>query len=202
MSLTADQIAVVVQGPVMAAGDLTSECLRGLRRLLPGAQLILSTWEGSETAGLECDDVVISADPGPGVARLDGGSMVTNVNRQIISTRAGLEPVARPYTLKSRTDLLLEHAGFLQFFGRWSRRAPGAQLFAERVLILDHFSRSPARGRAPMLESGEALHEGRREPQRSLAEMRDDERRRIEVAFADFQSDEPIAIAPLSGSAA
>ena len=55
-------ITVVVQGAVDR--EKTPICLQSIRRMLPGAFIILSTWEGTDVDGLEYDDVVLSEDPG------------------------------------------------------------------------------------------------------------------------------------------
>ncbi len=166
--VTPQQIAVVVQGPIVTEGGLTRRCLESLRRVLPGAEVILSTWEGSDVTGLLYDRLVTSADPGPAVALLDGGCLPTNVNRQIVSTRAGLALAEHPFALKFRTDVELLHAGFLDFFHRYPARAAEWQIFSERLVILDHFSRNPARGFTRLFHPSDMLAFGRTDDLRRL----------------------------------
>jgi WavE lipopolysaccharide synthesis protein len=120
--LDSRQISVVVQGPYHA--DWTPVCLQSIRRFLPGAEIILSTWEHEpvpEAIRAQVEAVVFNADPGmidvsAAVARLPRLRFVTkcgNQNRQLISTRGGLARATRPYALKLRSDMMLEHAGFL-----------------------------------------------------------------------------------------
>jgi hypothetical protein len=72
-------ISVVVQGPIHKQDNLTKRVLESVRTHLPNAELILSTWKGSDVDGLDCDVLLLNDDPGA----ING----YNVNRQIVSTR-------------------------------------------------------------------------------------------------------------------
>lgn len=163
---------MVVQGPVFGdrtqdeAARLTKRGLQSVRQQLPGAEIVLSTWEGADVAGLDFDRLVLSPDPGtarfreaPGIER---GS---NVNRMIVSTLAGLRATERPYVLKARTDLWMRSARFLQYFGRHPARAAEARVFGERILVHDHYTRFP--DRCPrcnyLLHPSDCFQFGRRE---------------------------------------
>lgn len=129
-------ISVVVQGPIHT--PRTKRVLEAIRRLLPKAQLILSTWEGSDTEGLDYDVCVYSKDPGASPLNHQTEEW-NNINRQIISTQRGIERAERPYLLKMRTDLELLSVNFLRYFEQHTGKA---EVFRERVLILDHKTRN------------------------------------------------------------
>ena len=57
-SINPKDVSVVVQGAVDAKH--TPRCLASIRKYLPGAYIILSTWEGQKVEGLDCDKVVTS----------------------------------------------------------------------------------------------------------------------------------------------
>lgn len=140
------EISVVVQGPVFHENQLTARALTSIRRTLPGAELILSTWEDADTEGLDFDRLVKSPDPGGMYLLFPGGAPCpNNLSRQMISTQSGLKVATQPYTLKFRTDLQLSHAGFLNFQALFQARSPEWRLFSERLVIPDHYSRNPAR---------------------------------------------------------
>ena len=137
-------ITLVFQGAfkpyTTRAGDAFIQNIRTTRRMLPGATIILSTWDGTELpAGLAVDHVVLSQDPG-GLAPLklddDKGN---NVNRQLLSTQAGLAAVTTPYAAKIRTDCWLSHAGFLEFHAEQTARDKGR----ERLLACSFFTLDP-----------------------------------------------------------
>lgn len=132
------EISIVVQGAV--SKGITASCLSSLRECFPGAEIILSTWKGSDIAGLSYDKVVLSTDPGTFVADKVTGSL-NNVNRQLLSTQAGLKVATRPYILKTRTDILVQSADFLNFHGKYDD-AP-SPYFRSRLLICNYFTRCP-----------------------------------------------------------
>jgi len=113
-------ITVIFQGAVKPYVGVDRDSFRAnvrqTRRALPNADIIVSTWKGAELPrGLLADAVIESDDPGglPGI-KYDSPKG-NNVNRQIVSTLAGLRSVRTPYVVKLRTDSSLEHAGFLDF---------------------------------------------------------------------------------------
>ena len=55
-------IAVVVQGAIDK--ENTPKCLMSIRKFLPDAEIILSTWEDSDVAGLDYDNLLLNKDPG------------------------------------------------------------------------------------------------------------------------------------------
>jgi hypothetical protein len=120
-------ITVVFQGAFKAHvprdGPGFHEIVRRTRRSLPGSPIVLSTWEGADVpASFGIDEVVRSPDPGPLPPLKLTDRKPNNVNRQIVSTRAGMAAVRTPFAVKLRTDTLLEHAGFIDYFDTQARR--------------------------------------------------------------------------------
>ncbi len=132
------EISIVCQGAI--SPGITDQCLRSLRAAFPGAQLILSTWTGSDVSELDVDKVICSPDPGTVVVDEVVGTL-NNVNRQLVSTQAGLKAADRHYILKTRTDLLFRDAGFLSYFGKYD--AIPSQYFRNRLLICSYYTRNP-----------------------------------------------------------
>lgn len=131
-------ISVVCQGAV--EHPVTKECLVALRNVFPKAELILSTWTGTDISGLPYDKVVFSSDPGA-VYCDTVTQTLNNVNRQLVSTQAGLIAATRPYILKTRTDILFQDAEFLSYFAKYDR-VPSAN-FQNRLLICNYYTRNP-----------------------------------------------------------
>ncbi len=99
--MDSSQLTFVVQGPVYV--NLTAETLASIRRNFTDSEIILSTWEGAPLTGLDYDILVLSRDPGSYC--MGGVGILLNINRQIISTRNGLDIASRPYCVKVRSDL-------------------------------------------------------------------------------------------------
>jgi hypothetical protein len=128
-------ISVIVQGPVHP--QQTTTVLASVRQTLPGAEILLSSWRDSDLAWLDrslVDRVVLSADPGPNANRSPDGRRL-NMNRQILSTAAGLRAATRGHALKLRTDIALTGNGFLTHFGAYAP-SPDHRILTERVIAL------------------------------------------------------------------
>jgi hypothetical protein len=115
--------------------------IKRTRKVLPGARLILSTWEGADVpCDLGIDELVLSKDPG-GLAPLKlDDQKANNCNRQLITTQAGLAAVTTRYAVKMRTDCFLEHAGFLDFHAEQLKRDEGR----ERLVACSFFTLDPS----------------------------------------------------------
>jgi len=129
--LASDQITVVFQGSInpeiLGSGNNNgSDFLYNVARTkqaFPNATIILSTWDtlllpedynSAEKLGI--DKLVLSADPS-GLPNIKFGyDAPNNVNRQIVSTLAGLEEVTTACALKLRSDSYLVNDNFIQFY--------------------------------------------------------------------------------------
>jgi hypothetical protein len=144
-------ISVVVQGPIVKGEEraiTTQKCLENIRSFLPDSEIILSTWNGADVAGLSFDVLVLNDDPGQQL-RPDGKPF--NVNRQIVSAREGLKRVQRPYAIKLRSDSLIVSKKFVQQFETFTEKKPAPTLFQNRVVICTLYSRNPAKIDCPLL---------------------------------------------------
>ncbi len=131
--INSKDISVVVQGAVDPL--LTPQCLTSIRKHLPEAQIILSTWEGANCTDLDYDKIVLNQDPGGIVIDTHKGRPIyNNTNRMIYSTNQGLQVVDTPYVLKLRTDIILQDADFLRYWNMYPKRQDKFQLFEHRVL--------------------------------------------------------------------
>lgn len=132
----------VVQGPVMAQGPYTTRsCIDSIRRFFPASRIVLSTWEASDVAGLDCDELLLSVDPGSPSDSFFPNSPYhrpNNVNRMIVSTSAGLAACRTPWSVRVRSDFVFSTAALLgldtacrQLF---SKRDPRWQVFEQPIL--------------------------------------------------------------------
>ena len=175
MHIRPDEISVVIQGPVFgASGDApearwTQRAIESVRRVLPDAEIVLSTWKRSDLAGLDADIIIENADPG-GTPHFQS-KVMNNVNRQIVSTRAGLRAATRPFVLKIRSETILEHGGFIGYFGRFEAATPG-KVLGQRVVTST--VPSPIQGVEPghvCYSPSDWFYFGRREDVRDIWEL-------------------------------
>ena len=131
------ELTVLVQGGV---SDLTSRSLRSVRKYLPGAKIVLSTWNNSNIDGLEYDELVLSDDPGASSVLYNGKTYYNNLNRQLVGIKNGLKTVKTKYCLKMRSDSILIGDGILNCFQLLDKRQEEFQFFDKRVVIGETFN--------------------------------------------------------------
>lgn len=137
MSIMASDVSVVVQGPVVRDTgpdkntNPTAAVLKSVRSALPGAEVILSTWVGSDLTGLHADRVVLSDDPGPAAHFIKPAQ---NVNRQIVSSANGLRVATRKYSVKLRSDTLIEEPNFLAYLDAFPDRDEQVSLYRGKIV--------------------------------------------------------------------
>lgn len=148
--LSPQSVSIVVQGPVAGTPDLpvqervTQRVLASIRRCFPGAEIVLSTWEGTNLDGLDYDIAQLNSDPGGfSVEGPDGSQFPNNMNRMLFSTRRGLEAATRPYAIKCRTDCEFANDRILNGFGRFDFGGETYRFVKNRIVGCTHYSRDP-----------------------------------------------------------
>ena len=127
--ISSKDISIVIQGAINPTE--TPKCISSIRHNLPEAEIILSTWEGSDTSNLDYDKLVLNQDPG---ATSITKKIKNNMNRQLLSTQNGLKIAEKKYVLKLRSDLILSNTNFLKYFDKFQSRIEDYEPF---LLALD-----------------------------------------------------------------
>ena len=140
-NIDSSDISVVVQGAIEK--DNIIECLSSIRKSLPKAEIILSTWEGSDTKGLDYDILVENKDPGSFPCDEISNSVPNNINRQLVSTKNGLDKVQRKYALKLRTDFKINSNEFLNYYNEYNVFDKEFSYFEQRIVACSVYSRNP-----------------------------------------------------------
>ena len=138
--IASNSISVLVQGPV----DIqeTRKCLVSIRRYLPDAEIILSTWNNDAVSDLDYDDIVLCDDPGAVlIEEFKNKQVYNNINRQLYSTKEGLKRVSRQYAMKLRSDLILTNNTFLDYFEKFQSRGTNYNVFERKILTDVLFTR-------------------------------------------------------------
>ena len=140
--IQADEITTVIQGGNY--NGVTERIVAGVRKHLPGAQVIYSTCDQDVPKSLKiCDRIIISEDPGSFAYENRPAETENNVNRQIVNTLAALKEVQTPYVLKMRSDFFLTGHGFLTYFDQFPGSEEGFRVFKHKVLNCCYFARNP-----------------------------------------------------------
>jgi len=143
MSVKSTDISFVVQGPVVAESSSgafsTKSVLESTRKYYPNAEIILSTWKGTDVADLTFNKVILSDDPG---GFIHNGILINN-NRLIQSTKAGIAEATRKYLVKTRTDILINDNSLLQQLAVITPLQGKYALFGHQVLSTVYYVRNP-----------------------------------------------------------
>ncbi|MEN4978174.1 WavE lipopolysaccharide synthesis family protein [Erwinia billingiae] len=162
-------LSIIFQGP--AASDDGTLCpqvyahLRRTRQAFPAAEIILSTWSMPPErmawwrVSLEVIRVrlVMSSDPGSQAYTIKKSTYITNLNRLLISSQAGLAHATQPLAVKLRTDSGLTNRKLVALLNQQVLceaptvpRDPAYRIFRSRVINADWYARD-ARGSLPYL---------------------------------------------------
>lgn len=135
-------ISVIVQGAIIP--KYTKKCLESIRKYLPEAQIILSSWAGTDVSALKnlYDKLLLNIDPGAELYCINPEPRFNNVNRQLVSTQNALSYVKTKYTLKLRTDFYLTGNKFLKYFECFPKRDEKYSIFNHRVMISQTYTRN------------------------------------------------------------
>ncbi len=137
-----DEITVVLQGAL--GGKVVENAVVSVKKYLPGAKIIISTWKGEVVPqGIEVDEIIFNDDPGMKTrdGRPDGKP--NNINRQIVSSLNGLKAAKTKYALKMRTDFLMVGNGFLEKFGKFDKFEENYKVANERIMVCMFGTRKP-----------------------------------------------------------
>lgn len=139
MQILSKDLSVVVQGAVSPSE--TFLCLKSIRKYLPEAQIILSTWKGSDVFQYDglYDELVLSDDPGAVIFEVKE-QKTNSLNRILVSSRNGIKKAQRPYILRMRSDLILKNDNVLRLYDNFKIRNKEASLFRQRIFAYDIFS--------------------------------------------------------------
>jgi len=136
-------ISVIVQGAIVK--EHTRLCLKSVRKNLPKAEIILSTWSGSQTSNLEYDVLVLSDDP-KGEKHDYTHNNVNNTNRQLVSVQNALKKCSRQFCLKLRSDAFLRSSQFLSYWDKFQARDSSYSIFENKLLNDSVYSREGSGG--------------------------------------------------------
>lgn len=145
-------ISVVVQGPIEHVDNITKKVCDDVRRVLPGSEIILSTWEGSDSEGIDYDYLVINPNikanriimPWTDIDKLH------TINHQLITTLNGIKRCGRKYVLKLRSDTTVLSDNFINFYEKYTKYPTDDniqwKIFSHRIVCLPTYNVKRANG--------------------------------------------------------
>jgi hypothetical protein len=113
------EVTFIVQGPTCGKKEekFAQYSCESIRSFFPQSRIILSTWVGQNLQNIDYDKLVLSQDPGAEVV-IDSSQTLNNVNRQIVSTFAGISSSETKYSIKIRSDLIFINNNLLSILDK------------------------------------------------------------------------------------
>lgn len=128
--IDAGMLSIVISGPILGNGIekniYTIEACKSARKFFPGAEVIVSTWKGEDTEGLDYDILLLNEDPGPNEG---------NINRQICSRLEGIKKASREYVLAIRSESVIYNTNFMKYIDRYNAHKGTYTFLKNRVVI-------------------------------------------------------------------
>jgi len=156
-------ISFVVQGPIVLKDNQTYKCLNSIRKFFPQSKIILSTWKDSELSKLDFDEVILSNDPG--AKYLSFNNYMNNINRMIISSKAGILKARTKFTVKLRTDMLVINSNLATLLSSIENKKG---LFKSKIIIPSNWSKNPDYDEKMLFHPSDFLYAGLTDDLRDL----------------------------------
>lgn len=132
--------SLIIQGEVWTH---INRQIAEVRRIFPQAEVIVSTCQKPQMEILGADKVIISDDPGGFGYSGRMYEKTNNINRQIVSTLAGLKAASHDYAFKLRSDFFLTGNDFLKYWDEFPLSDKDYAVFGHKLLACCYFSRNP-----------------------------------------------------------
>lgn len=146
--IDSSRISVVIQGLTHYVKDDKScmyyTCIESIKKHLPHAEIIVSTWKGQECDESIVDKVIYNDEP-ESIIVDPFLNRKWNFNKMVVSTKNGINAAKREYVLKIRADLSLNNIDFFKIKSKTNipEALMGYQIFKEPINISNIFVKTP-----------------------------------------------------------
>jgi hypothetical protein len=128
--------AIIIQGPLLRENNFTLETIRLYKKIFPGSDIIISTWDTEEKSYVkkikaENIEVILNAEP-----EIPGPS---HINYQLKSSSAGVKRAKElnaEYVLKTRTDQRIYGVNVLDYFCNLLKTFPPKAGYKQKERII------------------------------------------------------------------
>jgi len=159
-----ENVTFCIQGAVVfdsVGRNLTQNLIESITLHFPNSPIIFSTWESENVDFASGVKLIVSKDPGSGI-RFLGSKEKNNINRQIISTRAGLTEVVTELVVKLRSDLIIDNKRLEKIIQNLPKTLNHRlSIFDNYVVVLDRLTFSPEKKDNFTLHVTDMLQAGR-----------------------------------------
>ena len=138
--INSDNISFIIQGLIHPYINLQ---ISELRKHFPHSEVIVSTCNVPNIEIHNADKIIVSPDPGFFYHKKYNCININNVNRQIVSTLAGLKASSKEFSFKLRSDFFITGNEFLTYFDKFPLFDDKYRVFEHKLLASCYFSRNP-----------------------------------------------------------
>ncbi len=147
MNIDTKDISFIIQGELKS--EIYQQTTKNIRLFFPDAEIVLVSYTGTDTTGLDYDQCALIEDPGFYYYSNTKKSKINNINRQIKTTLNGLKIATRKYAFKLRSDFVINGSDFIKYFNKFSESDPKYKIFEKKILASVFFSRDPRTKESP-----------------------------------------------------
>jgi hypothetical protein len=131
-------LTILIQGPYFEFKQYNSnKNIQILKKKFPNANILVSTWKNQNNFKLESNDkIIFNNDPGTVIDNHKGSATIgSNILRQIISVKNGLNKIDTKYTLKIRSDCYFESDKIIKLNLKKFQRNEKYKILDERIIL-------------------------------------------------------------------
>lgn len=133
-------ISFIIQGEVFSH---INNQIAEIKHYFPQSPIIVSTCNDVPCEIIGANQVIKSPDPGYFHYSDKPGEKVNNINRQIVTTLAGLKACKTEFAFKLRSDFFIAGNSFLEYVNAFPKVDEQYKLFNDKVLSCCYFARNP-----------------------------------------------------------
>lgn len=148
MMIASKDISFIIQGELKS--DIYTQSTKAIREIFPEAEIVLASYIGTDTTGLDYDQCTLVEDPGFYYYGNALKSKTNNINRQIQTTLNGLKIAKGKYAFKVRSDFIINGIDFIRYFNDFPESDPEYKVFEKKILASVFFSRDPRKNEFPL----------------------------------------------------
>lgn len=131
-------LTILIQGPYFEFGQNNSnKNIQILKKNFPDANILISTWKNQNNFKLDSNDkIIFNDDPGTVIDNHKGSATIgSNILRQIVSVKNGLEKINTKYTLKIRSDCYFSSDKIIKLNLKKFQRNEKYKILDDRIII-------------------------------------------------------------------
>lgn len=132
-----NEISVLIAAPINLTH--THQCISSIRKHLPKAEIIISTWQGEPIETVDCNQLILNEHQHVLKDVLTPSS--SSLLRKLILTQSGLKKCSKKYILKLSTYITLSSSKIISYTNQFLARDQQYEMFNKKIITSSYFSK-------------------------------------------------------------